>query len=238
MEWISDSQVWIALVTLTALEIVLGIDNIIFISLLAVKLPVYQQSKARTIGLALAMLTRILLLFSLSWLMKLTIPLFIIFTNEISIRDIVLMIGGLFLIGKSTLEIHDKFEGERGNFSVKAKVSFISIIIQIMFLDIIFSLDSVVTAVGMANQFSIMVAAIIIAMIFMMASSGKTSAFIEKHPTVKMLALSFLILIGIALIGDGLDMHIPKGYIYFAMAFSVFVEMLNIKLRKKIASSA
>ncbi|RJQ46174.1 MAG: TerC family protein [Nitrospiraceae bacterium] len=233
MEWITDPQSWIALATLTALEIVLGVDNIVFISILAGKLPEHQRPKARLIGLALAMLTRILLLFSLSWLMSLTKPVFSVLSNEISGRDIILITGGLFLLGKSTLEIHDKLEGEEGHSSTRAAAGFTGVIIQIMFLDIIFSLDSVITAIGMANQLVIMVAAVVIAVIFMMAAAGRVSSFIEQHPTVKVLALSFLLLIGVALIADGLDLHIPKGYIYFSMAFSLFVEMLNIRLRRR-----
>ncbi|MBI4709587.1 MAG: TerC family protein [Nitrospirae bacterium] len=235
MDWITDPQAWIALATLTALEIVLGIDNIIFISILTGKLPAHQRGKAQTIGLALAMLTRIMLLFSLTWLMRLTAPLFSVMGNEISGRDLILIIGGLFLLGKSTFEIHDKLEGEAGHSSGRTAASFTSVIVQIMFLDIIFSLDSVITAIGMANQLIIMVLAVVIAVVFMMMSAGRVSGFIEKHPTIKVLALSFLILIGVALIADGLDSHIPKGYIYFAMAFSVFVEMLNIKVRRRTA---
>jgi predicted tellurium resistance membrane protein TerC len=233
MEWLTDPQAWIALATLTALEIVLGIDNIIFISILTGKLPREKQPRARLIGLGLAMLMRILLLFSLTWLMGLTRPLFSVFSAEISGRDIILIVGGLFLIAKSTLEIHDKLEGEEGHSSAHAAASFSGIIVQIMLLDIVFSLDSVITAIGMSNQLIIMVAAVVIAVGFMMVSSKSVSEFVENHPTVKVLALSFLLLIGVALIGDGLDLHIPKGYIYFAMAFSVFVEMLNIRIRKR-----
>lgn len=233
MEWITDSQAWLALFTLTALEIVLGIDNIVFISILSTKLPVHQQAKARTVGLALAMFSRIALLLSLTWLMRLTKPLFSVIGNEISGRDMILILGGLFLLGKSTLEIHDKLEGVEDRSSVKAAASFASVIIQIVLLDIIFSLDSVITAIGMANQVVIMVMAIVIAVIFMMISSGAISRFIDRHPTIKILALSFLLLIGVALIGEGLDLHVPKGYIYFAMAFSVFVEMLNMKVRPR-----
>ncbi len=233
MDWITDPQAWIALATLTALEIVLGIDNIIFISILTGKLPVHQRGKAQTIGLALAMLTRILLLFSLTWLMRLTAPLFSVLENEISGRDLILIIGGLFLLGQNTFEIHDKLEGEAGHSSGRTAASFSSVIVQIMFLDIIFSLDSVITAIGMANQLIIMVLAVVIAVIFMMMSAGRVSCFIERHPAIKVLALSFLLLIGVALIADGLDSHIPKGYIYFAMAFSVFVEMLNIRVRRR-----
>lgn len=231
MEMLTDPQAIIALITLTALEIVLGIDNIIFISILAGKLPRHQQKRARIIGLGLAMFTRIGLLFSLTWLMRLTSPLFSVLENEISGRDLILILGGLFLLGKSTLEIHDKLEGEEEGSSARAAASFVGILIQIMFLDIIFSLDSIITAIGMASQLAIMVTAVVIAVGFMMLFSGAVSAFIDRNPTIKILALSFLILIGVALIGDGLGMHIPKGYVYFAMAFSVGVEMLNIRVR-------
>ena len=231
MEWISDPQAWIALVTLTALEIVLGIDNIIFISILAGKLPHNEQAKARTLGLTLAMFTRIALLFSLTIIMRLTAPLFTVLGNEISGRDIILIVGGLFLIAKSTHEIHEKLEGDEGKTSRKVTASFASVIIQIMLLDIVFSLDSVITAIGMASALGIMVTAVVIAVIFMMIFAGAISDFVQKRPTIKMLALSFLLLIGVTLIAEGLDQHIPKGYIYFAMAFSVFVEMLNLKLR-------
>jgi predicted tellurium resistance membrane protein TerC len=232
MEWLSDPQSWIALATLTVLEIVLGIDNIIFISILAGKLPAEQQSRARFIGLALAMITRVALLFSLSFIMRLTSPLFEFFSWEISGRDLILIGGGLFLIGKSTHEIHDKLEGEHGEANVRLKhPSFNSVIFQILLLDIVFSLDSVITAVGMANHLAIMIIAVVIAVIFMMFFAGSISEFVNRHPTVKMLALSFLLLIGVTLIAEGLDQHIPKGYIYFAMAFSVFVEMLNLKAK-------
>ena len=233
MEWLTDPQIWMALVTLTALEIVLGIDNIVFISILAGKLPREQQEKARLVGLGLAMFLRVGLLFSLTWLMGLTAPLFSVLGNEISGRDLILISGGLFLLGKSTLEIHEKLEGEEGHSSARAAASFAGIIFQILLLDIVFSLDSIITAIGMANQLGVMVAAVVIAVGFMMVFSGKISAFVERHPTIKMLALSFLILIGVALIGDGLDRHIPKGYIYFAMAFSVLVEMLNLRMRRQ-----
>ena len=235
MEFLSDPQAWLALATLTGLEIVLGIDNIIFISILTGKLPEAQRPKARQIGLGLAMLTRILLLFSLVWMMKLTAPFVTVLGNEISGRDIILIAGGLFLLAKSTLEIHDKLEGDEQHGSGPKAVSFTSVIVQIMFLDIVFSLDSVITAIGMANQLSIMVAAVVIAVVVMLFASGGISAFVERHPTVKILALSFLLLIGVALIADGLEFHIPKGYIYFAMAFSVFVEMLNIRIRRREA---
>lgn len=234
MEWITDPQAWIALVTLTALEIVLGIDNIIFIAILAGKLPHHEQAKARTVGLALAMFTRIALLFSLTIIMRLTAPLFVVLGNEISGRDIILIVGGLFLIGKSTREIHEKLEGEEGVRSRKVAASFASVIVQIMLLDIVFSLDSVITAIGMANALGIMVAAVVIAVAFMMVFSGAINNFVHKRPTIKMLALSFLLLIGVTLIAEGLDQHISKGYIYFAMAFSVFVEMLNLKMRSRM----
>lgn len=234
MELITDPHAWIALVTLTALEIVLGIDNIIFISILAGKLPKDQQDKARKVGLMLAMLTRIAFLFSLTLLMRLTKPIFSVLGNEISGRDIILITGGLFLLGKSTLEIHDKLEGEEGRSSTHVRASFVSVVLQIMILDIVFSLDSVITAIGMAEQLVIMVTAIIIAVAVMILSAGRISSFIERHPTVKILALSFLLLIGVALMADGLDLHIAKGYIYFAMAFSVFVEMLNLRLRRRM----
>ena len=233
MEWLIDPQVWMALVTLSALEIVLGVDNIIFISIQAGKLPDHQQEKARIVGLGLAMFIRIALLFSLTWLMGLTSPLFTVLSNEISGRDLILISGGLFLIWKSTIEIHEKLEGdEEVSSSSPAGVTFGAVIVQILLLDIVFSLDSIITALGMASQLSIMVAAVVIAVGFMMSFSGKISACVEKHPTIKVLALSLLLLIGVALIGDGLDMHIPKGYIYFAMAFSVLVEMLNLHMRR------
>lgn len=236
MEWITEPQGWVALLTLTALEIVLGIDNIVFISILAGKLPVARRAKARTLGLGLAMLTRILLLLSLTWIMRLTAPLFIVLSQEISGRDLILVLGGLFLIGKSTFEIHDKLEGLAREREVRARASFVGTIIQIGLLDIVFSLDSVITAIGMANQVTIMIAAVCLAVIFMMFASGPIGGFVERHPTVKMLALSFLLLIGVSLVAEGLDQHISKGYIYFAMAFSVFVEMLNLRVRRHEAS--
>lgn len=233
MEWITDPQALIALLTLTVLEIVLGIDNIIFISILSGKLPAEQRKKGRLVGLSLAMVTRILLLFSISLIVKLTEPFFTVFELGISGRDLILIIGGLFLLAKSTMEIHSKLEGEEEHLNIKAKVSFWGVIIQILLLDVVFSLDSVITAVGMANELIVMIIAVIIAVIFMMFFSGSISDFVEKHPTIKILALSFLLLIGFSLILEGLHQHIPKGYIYFAMAFSVFVEMLNLKMRKK-----
>jgi predicted tellurium resistance membrane protein TerC len=231
MHWLTDPQAWIALLTLTALEIVLGIDNVIFISILAGKLPATQQDKARKLGLGLAMLTRILLLCSLTWIMRLTAPLLTVFGNAISGRDLILLVGGLFLLAKSTHEIHQKLEGDQGHASASVPASFLSVLIQIMLLDIVFSLDSVITAVGMSNQLGVMITAVMIAVLIMMAASGVISAFVERRPTVKMLALSFLLLIGVTLIAEGFDQHIPKGYVYFAMAFSVGVEMLNLRLR-------
>ncbi|MFH2044433.1 MAG: TerC family protein [Pseudomonadota bacterium] len=233
MSWLFEPGIWLALVTLTLLEIVLGVDNIIFIAILAGKLPADQQGKARITGLALAMITRIALLFSLTLIMRLTKPIFTVINNDISGRDIILIIGGLFLLGKSTLEIHEKLEGSEHNPTKTGKTTFLSVVIQIMFLDIIFSLDSVITAIGLANRIEIMVIAIVLAVIFMMIFSAPLSSFVDNHPTIKILALSFLLLIGMALVGEGLDMHIPKGYIYFAMGFSVFVEMLNLKTHKK-----
>ncbi|MDD2852238.1 MAG: TerC family protein [Desulfuromonadaceae bacterium] len=232
MEWLTDPQVWMALVTLSALEIVLGIDNIIFISIQASKLPAHQQEKARLVGLGLAMFIRIALLFSLSRLMGLTTPLLTLVGNELSGRDLILISGGLFLLWKSTMEIHEKLEGEEDLSTVRVGATFGAVIVQILLLDIVFSLDSIITALGMASKLAVMIAAVVISVGFMMFFSGKISAFVEKHPTIKMLALSFLLLIGVALIGDGFDMHIPKGYIYFAMAFSVVVEMLNLRLRR------
>jgi predicted tellurium resistance membrane protein TerC len=232
MEWLSDPQAWIALITLTALEIVLGIDNIIFISILAGKLPEKQRQKGRIIGLALAMIMRILLLLSLAWIVRLTSPLFTVFGHGVSGRDLILIIGGLFLLAKSTHEIHDKLEGEGDIRVSKGTARFGSVLVQIMLLDIVFSLDSVITAVGMVQQIPVMVIAVVLAVIFMMVFAKPIGDFVEDHPTVKMLALSFLLLVGMALVADGLGFHIPKGYIYFAMGFSVFVEMLNLRLRK------
>jgi predicted tellurium resistance membrane protein TerC len=233
MDWLTDPQSWIALFTLTALEIVLGIDNIIFISILAGKLPDHQQIRGRQVGLLMAMLTRILLLFSLAWLSRLTSPIFDVFSHEVSGRDLILIAGGIFLIGKSTLEIHDKLEGVEGHASARIKASFWSVIVQIMLLDIVFSLDSVITAVGMANQLAVMVAAVVIAVVVMLYASGPISNFVNERPTLKILALSFLLLIGFSLVVEGIHIEIPKGYIYFAMGFSVFVEVLNLRIREK-----
>jgi predicted tellurium resistance membrane protein TerC len=231
--WASSAEGWIALGTLTVLEIVLGIDNIVFISILAGKLRPEDRVRARKLGLSLAMIIRILLLLSITWVMGLTAPLFAMLGYEISGRDLILLVGGLFLIGKSTLEIHEKLEGVEGHGSAKVAKSFASVIIQILLLDIVFSLDSVITAVGMAEDVAVMILAVIIAVGVMLVSSGAISEFVDRHPTVKILALSFLLLIGVSLIGEGLDQHIPKGYIYFAMAFSVFVEMINLRIRAK-----
>ncbi len=234
MNWLTDPEIWIALVTLTSLEIVLGIDNLVFITILAGKLPKKEQARAGKIGLGLAMVSRILLLLSIAWLARLTLPLFTVLSTAISGRDIILVVGGVFLIGKSTFEIHDKLEGKEGHSEAQLKrVTFTSVIIQIMLLDLIFSLDSVITAVGMANSVGVMVAAIVIAVGIMALSVGVVSGFVERHPTIKILALSFLLLIGFSLVVEGLHQHIPKGYIYFAMGFSVFVEYLNLRLQAR-----
>jgi predicted tellurium resistance membrane protein TerC len=235
MEWLLDPQAWLALATLTALEIVLGVDNIIFISILVGRLPEHQRARARTLGLAFAMLTRIGLLLSLAWIMTLTTPLFALLGKEISGRDLILIGGGLFLLWKSVHEIHNSLEGEEEESAgvAPAVATFGAIIVQIAIIDIVFSLDSVITAVGMVDEVSIMIIAIVAAVGVMMFAAGPIGNFVDRHPTIKMLALSFLILIGLALIGEGWDLHIPKGYIYFAMAFSVAVEMLNIRLRAK-----
>jgi predicted tellurium resistance membrane protein TerC len=233
MDWLTDPQIWIAFLTLSVLELVLGIDNVIFISILSGKLPKDQQKRARLIGLALALIMRVILLFSLTWVMGLVEPLFTILRQPVSGRDLILLIGGLFLIFKSTHEIHGSLEGEEGAASKKVYAGFTGVIIQIMLLDIVFSLDSVITAVGMVDNIWVMIAAVIVSIIAMMLFAGKIGAFVQRHPTVKMLALSFLLMIGVSLIAEGLHFHIPKGYIYFAMAFSVLVEVLNIRLRKK-----
>jgi predicted tellurium resistance membrane protein TerC len=234
MEWITQFQSWIALATLTALEIVLGIDNIIFISVLVGRLPRDQRNRARVIGLALAMISRIVLLLSLTWIMTLTKPLFQIFAHEFSGRDLILAGGGLFLLAKSTHEIHNSLEGKEGHGKGKLGRKFMSVLLQIAVLDIVFSLDSVITAIGLAEHVAIMIIAIIIAVIVMMLSAKAIGEFVDTHPTIKMLALSFLLLVGFTLMGEGLGLEIPKGYIYFAMGFSVMVELLNLKVRKKM----
>jgi predicted tellurium resistance membrane protein TerC len=234
VEFLSDPQIWIALLTLTVLEVVLGIDNIIFISILAAKLPIGQQQRARIVGLGLAAGMRVVLLLSLSWVIGLTAPLFTIIGNEISGRDLILLLGGLFLIGKATFEIHEKLEGAEGHASgavAAGTATFGAIIVQIVLLDIVFSLDSVITAVGMVDEVWVMITAVLIAIGVMMLSAKAISDFVNRHPTVKMLALSFLLLIGMALVAEGWELHIPKGYIYFAMGFSVFVELLNLRMR-------
>jgi len=236
MDWLNDPNAWIGLLTLTALEIVLGIDNIIFISILSSKLPPASQPRARRLGLLGAFFTRILLLLSIAWIVKLTRPLFTVFSLPISGRSLILIVGGLFLIGKSTYEIHGKLEGEEGESGTgRAGPSLFAVVAQIMVVDIVFSLDSVITAVGMVDQVSIMIGANVIALAIMLMAAAPISTFVDRHPTIKMLALSFLVLIGTNLVAEGLGQHIPKGYTYFAMGFSVLVEMLNIRLRKKAA---
>jgi predicted tellurium resistance membrane protein TerC len=235
MDALFTSSGLIALITLTFLEIVLGVDNVIFISILSSKLPVSQQGPARRIGLLVAMGMRILLLLSIVWIIRLTAPLFVVLGRSISGRDLILMGGGLFLLAKATTEIHDRLEGEEGHSSARVRPTFAAVITQIAVLDIVFSLDSVITAVGMAEEVTIMVIAVILAVCVMMFSAGPISAFVNRHPTVKVLALSFLLLIGISLVGEGLGMHIPKGYIYFAMGFSVFVELINLRVRRVAA---
>jgi predicted tellurium resistance membrane protein TerC len=233
MDWLTDPQAWVAFATLTALEIVLGVDNVVFISILAGKLPVEQRERARRWGLGLAMLLRIALLLSVSWVIGLTEPLFTVLGQEISGRDLILLGGGLFLIGKSTHEMHDRLEGDEGAASARVVASFRAVIVQILLLDIVFSLDSVITAIGMADDVSVMIAAVVVAVGFMFAFAGRISAFVDRHPTMKVLALSFLLLIGASLIAESFDTHIPKGYIYFAMAFSLFVETINLRVRRK-----
>lgn len=240
MDWLANPEIWISLLTLTVLEIILGIDNIVFISILAGKLPPEQQAKARQTGLSLALVTRVLLLCGLAWMVKLTAPLFHVPVfgllpqpHPVSGRDLILLGGGLFLLWKSTREIHEKLEGEDGAVTRRLAPNFVSVVIQILLLDLVFSLDSVITAVGMARHLGVMIAAVILALIFMLIFSGRISDFIHKHPTLKMLALSFLLLIGCALVAEGFHKEIPKGYIYFAMAFSVGVESLNLRVRAK-----
>lgn len=233
MESLFSVNAIVPFLTLCALELVLGIDNVIFISILSGKLPQDQQQKARTVGLSLAVITRVCLLLSLAWVISLTAPLFSVFNEEISGRDLILIIGGLFLIAKSTHEIHSKLEADEATTATKVSSKFFGVIVQILLLDIVFSLDSVITAVGMVNQISIMIAAVIVSTFIMVFLAKPISNFVDRHPTIKILALSFLLLIGVTLIAEGFDQHISKGYIYFAMAFSLFVEVLNIRLRKK-----
>ena len=234
MEWLLDPQAWLALATLTALEIVLGVDNIIFISILCGRLPERQRARARTIGLMLAMLTRLALLFSLAWIMTLTEPLFTITSREVSGRDLILIGGGLFLLWKSVHEIHNSLEGEEEGRAGGGTATFGAVIAQIAIVDIVFSLDSVITAVGMVKEIGVMVSAIVLSVGVMLFAAAPIGAFVDRHPTIKMLALSFLILVGMALVGEGWDLHIPKGYIYFAMAFAVAVEMLNLRVRARM----
>jgi predicted tellurium resistance membrane protein TerC len=234
MDWLSSPEAWIALVTLTLLEIVLGIDNVIFISIVAGKLPVADRERARRLGLTLAMLMRIALLASIAWMAKLTAPLVSVAGFDISGRDLILIVGGLFLIGKATYEIHDKLEGQEGHASARVSPSFSGVIVQILLLDIVFSLDSVITAIGMAEDLAVMVLAVIIAVGVMILASKPLTRFVNAHPTVVVLCLSFLLMIGLSLVGEGLDMHIPKGYIYFSMGFSLFVEFINLKVRGRV----
>jgi predicted tellurium resistance membrane protein TerC len=235
MDWLANPEAWIALITLTALEIVLGIDNIIFITILVGRLPEKQRSKARVLGLGLAMITRILLLLTITWVMKLTAPLFSVAAREISGRDLILIGGGLFLLWKSTMEIHESLEGAEELKRPRAAARFGAILIQVAVLDIVFSLDSVITAVGLAQDVAVMIIAIVLAVVVMMFSSRGIGDFVDRHPTIKVLALSFLVVIGVTLIAEGFAFHVPKGYIYFAMAFSVTVEMLNIRMRRRAA---
>jgi predicted tellurium resistance membrane protein TerC len=235
MDWLASPEAWIALITLTALEIVLGIDNIIFITILVGRLPEKQRNKARVLGLGLAMITRILLLLTITWVMRLTAPLFSVAAREISGRDLILIGGGLFLLWKSTMEIHESLEGAEELKSPRAAARFGAILIQVAILDIVFSLDSVITAVGLAQDVAVMIIAIVLAVAVMMFSSRGIGEFVDRHPTIKILALSFLVVIGVTLIAEGFNFHVPKGYIYFAMAFSVTVEMLNIRMRRRAA---
>jgi predicted tellurium resistance membrane protein TerC len=236
MDMFTDPANWLALGTLLLLEIVLGIDNIVFISILAGKLPPQQRNRARVVGLALALITRILLLLTISWIMRLTTPLFTTFGQGVSGRDLILIAGGLFLIAKSTHEMHNRLEGEDERDAARAGASFAAVVTQILILDIVFSLDSVITAVGMVDELLIMIMAVVLAVLFMLAFSGFVSSFVDRHPTVKMLALAFLLLIGVVLVADGVGQHISKGYIYFAMGFSLFVEILNLRARARRAA--
>jgi predicted tellurium resistance membrane protein TerC len=228
-----NPEIWIAFLTLLALEIVLGIDNVVFISILVDKLPEERQALARRLGLGLALIMRVLLLLSLSWVIGLTEPLFTVLGQEVSGRDLILILGGLFLLGKATFEIHENLEGEEGHGSARVKATFASVLVQIVILDMVFSLDSVITAVGMVDQVSVMIAAVVVAILVMLVSAEAVSGFVGRHPTVKMLALSFLLLIGFSLLLEGFGQHVPKGYIYFAMGFSVFVELLNLRIRRR-----
>jgi predicted tellurium resistance membrane protein TerC len=232
VDWLTDPQAWAAFATLTALEIILGVDNVVFISILAGKLKPEQREKARIVGLGLAMFIRIALLMSISWVIGLTEPLFRVFGEEISGRDLILFAGGLFLLAKSTHEMHGSLEAEHGETSRRTPARFGAVIVQILLLDIVFSLDSVITAVGMADDIGVMISAVVVAVLFMLLFSGTISRFVDRHPTMKMLALSFLLLIGVSLVAEALDFHIPKGYIYFSMAFSLFVEVINIRVRR------
>lgn len=234
-DWLSDPNIWTALLTLTALEIVLGIDNIVFISILTNKLPQDQQQRGRITGLGAAMIMRIILLFFASWIIGLEEGLFTLFDREFSGKDLILLAGGLFLIGKATMELHDRLEGEEHHTETKAVSSFGAVIVQIMMLDIVFSIDSVITAVGMTEHLGVMIAAVVISIGVMIVSANSIAGFVEEHPTVKVLALSFLMLIGFSLVAEGFEVHIPKGYIYFAMAFSVMVEIINLNIRKREA---
>ncbi|MEU7855780.1 TerC family protein [Nonomuraea sp. NPDC049141] len=238
LDWVTDPQIWIGFFTLVALEIVLGIDNIIFISILAGKLPPEQRDRARVMGLGAALISRLLLLLALSWVVRLTAPLFEVFGHEISGRDLILLLGGLFLLAKSVTEIGHSMELKEEDGKTRAVTSFASVIAQIMVLDVVFSLDSVITAVGMVDELGVMIAAVIVAVLVMLFASGPISRFVDKHPSIKMLALAFLVLIGVVLIAEGLGQHISKGYIYFAMAFSVIVELLNIRMRSRHAKQA
>ncbi len=238
IELLSDPQVWIAFLTLTALELVLGIDNVIFISILVDKLPKERRDLARRVGLFLAMFMRLGLLFLLSWIVGLTEPLFSVFRQEISGRDLILIGGGLFLLWKSTKEIHQLLEGEPGEASAAVRATFSAVILQITIIDLVFSFDSIITAVGMVDQVEVMIAAVIVSVLLMMAFAGGIGRVVSAHPTIKMLALAFLLVIGVVLIADGFDHHVPKGYVYFAMAFSVFVELLNIRMRKRAVRPA
>jgi predicted tellurium resistance membrane protein TerC len=233
LDWLTAPDIWIGFITLLALEVVLGIDNLVFLSILSGKLPAGQQARARQIGLGLALIMRVLLLLTLSWIIRLTAPLFTLIGHEISGRDLILILGGLFLLGKSTYEIHDRLEGESGHASTRVAASFRSVIVQIVLLDAVFSLDSVITAVGMVDQVGVMIAAVVVAVAIMIVAAGPISVVVDRYPTIKMLALSFLLMIGLTLLLDGFDVHIPKGYIYFAMAFSLLVELLNLRVGRR-----